>query len=39
VRLAKNFWPEDRVHERLASLAEAEGRIIAAGEEQPRMHS
>jgi tRNA-(ms[2]io[6]A)-hydroxylase len=39
VRLAKNFQDEDAVHERLAELARAEGAIIAAGEEQPRMHS
>jgi tRNA-(ms[2]io[6]A)-hydroxylase len=39
VRLAKYFQSEDEVHERLAELAKAEGEIIAAGEEQPRMHS
>jgi tRNA-(ms[2]io[6]A)-hydroxylase len=39
VRLAKNFLPEEAVHKRLAELAEAEGRIIAAGEDRPRMHS
>jgi tRNA-(ms[2]io[6]A)-hydroxylase len=39
VRLAKYFQNEDEVHGRLAELAIAEGEIIAAGEEQPRMHS
>jgi tRNA-(ms[2]io[6]A)-hydroxylase len=39
VRLAKFFQEEEAVHARLAELAEGEGRIIAAGEEQPRMHS
>jgi len=39
VRLAKNFLSEDAVRERLAELAEAEGRIIEFGEQQPRMHS
>src|SRR5262249_2313306 len=37
VRLAKNFLDEEAVHGRLAELAQAEGQIIAAGEEQPRM--
>jgi len=39
VRLAKYFQSEDEVHARLAELAKAEGEIIGAGEEQPRMHS
>ena len=39
VRLAKFFQDEDAVHNRLAELAKAEGQLIAAGEEQPRMHS
>jgi tRNA 2-(methylsulfanyl)-N6-isopentenyladenosine37 hydroxylase len=39
VRLAKEFLNEDAVWQRLAELAEAEGRIIAAGQQQPRMHS
>jgi tRNA-(ms[2]io[6]A)-hydroxylase len=39
VRLAKDFLSEDAVRERLAELAEAEGRIIEVGEQQPRMHS
>jgi tRNA-(ms[2]io[6]A)-hydroxylase len=39
VRLAKKFQPEDAVHQRLAELAEAEARIMAEGEERPRMHS
>ena len=39
VRLAKDFISEDAVHQRLAELSAAEGAIIAAGEEQPRMHS
>lgn len=39
VRLAKCFQDDDAVHARLAELAKAEGEIIAAGEEQPRMHS
>jgi tRNA-(ms[2]io[6]A)-hydroxylase len=39
VRLAKDFLPEDAVHERLAELSQAEGAIIAAGELHPRMHS
>ena len=39
VRLAKGFLSEDAVRERLAELADAEGRIIAVGEQQPRMHS
>ena len=39
VRLAKHFQPEDAVHERLAGLAELEARIMAEGDERPRMHS
>ena len=39
VRLAKHFMDEITVHERLAELAQVEGEIIAAGEDQPRMHS
>ena len=39
VRLAKDFLPDDAVHQRLAELAETEGRIIEVGEERPRMHS
>jgi tRNA-(ms[2]io[6]A)-hydroxylase len=39
VRLAKQFQPEDAVHQRLAELAEAEARIMAEGDERPRMHS
>jgi tRNA-(ms[2]io[6]A)-hydroxylase len=39
VRLAKSFLPADAVHTRLEVLAVAEGRIIAEGEDKPRMHS
>jgi tRNA-(ms[2]io[6]A)-hydroxylase len=39
VRLAKDFLDEESVHKRLCELAEAEGAIIAAGEDGPRMHS
>jgi tRNA-(ms[2]io[6]A)-hydroxylase len=39
VRLAKDFMDESAVHLRLQELAAAEGAIIAAGEDQPRMHS
>jgi tRNA-(ms[2]io[6]A)-hydroxylase len=39
VRLAKNFLAEDQVKNRLSELAAAEAAIIAAGEDQPRMHS
>jgi tRNA 2-(methylsulfanyl)-N6-isopentenyladenosine37 hydroxylase len=39
VRLAKDFMSEDDVHHRLEELAAAEGAIIAAGEDKPRMHS
>jgi tRNA-(ms[2]io[6]A)-hydroxylase len=39
VRLAKDFMDEQAVNQRLHELAEAEGAIIAAGEDKPRMHS
>src|SRR5262245_59519260 len=39
VRLAREFMSENAVRQRLATLAEAEGQIIAIGEAQPRMHS
>jgi tRNA-(ms[2]io[6]A)-hydroxylase len=39
VRLAKLFASEDRVHARLDELAAEEARIIAIGDELPRMHS
>jgi tRNA 2-(methylsulfanyl)-N6-isopentenyladenosine37 hydroxylase len=39
VRLSRQFMPEDAVHARLAELSEAEGQLIAQGEDQPRMHS
>jgi len=39
VRLANAFQSEEDVRSRLAELAKAEARIIAAGEDQPRMHS
>lgn len=39
VRLAKLFAPEATVTKRLAELAIEESRIIAAGEDLPRMHS
>jgi tRNA-(ms[2]io[6]A)-hydroxylase len=39
VRLAKQFQPDDAVHQRLAELAEAEARIMAEGDDWPRMHS
>ena len=39
VRLARQFLDEDAVRTRLADLAQAEGQIIAQGEDQPRMHS
>jgi tRNA-(ms[2]io[6]A)-hydroxylase len=39
VRLAKDFQPEEAVRSRLAELAAAEAAIVAAGEDQPRMHS
>jgi tRNA-(ms[2]io[6]A)-hydroxylase len=39
VRLAKLFVPEDRVERRLTELAIEEARIIAEGDELPRVHS
>jgi tRNA 2-(methylsulfanyl)-N6-isopentenyladenosine37 hydroxylase len=39
VRLAKQFMDDEAVRLRLAELAEAEGEIIAVGENEPRMHS
>lgn len=39
VRLAKHYAAEDEVKRRLAELAAEEARIIAAGDELPRMHS
>jgi tRNA-(ms[2]io[6]A)-hydroxylase len=39
VRLAKDFMSEDYVRHRLAELSQAEGQIITAGEDRPRMHS
>ena len=39
VKLAKDFMSDDIVRHRLAVLADAEGQIIATGEDQPRMHS
>jgi tRNA-(ms[2]io[6]A)-hydroxylase len=39
VRLAKAFQGDNLVYQRLRELAEAEGRIIEAGESEPRMHS
>jgi tRNA-(ms[2]io[6]A)-hydroxylase len=39
MRLARLFASEDRVNERLAELAIAEGRIIEEGEELARVHS
>ncbi len=39
VRLAKDFMDEHSVHQRLDELAKAEGAIITAGEDEPRMHS
>ena len=39
VRLARDFESEDAVKSRLAELAAEEARIIAAGDELPRMHS
>ena len=39
VRLASQFQSEEAVRERLKELAEAEARIMAAGDERPRMHS
>ncbi len=39
VRMAKHFASDDAVHARLKELAAEEARIIAEGEELPRMHS
>jgi tRNA 2-(methylsulfanyl)-N6-isopentenyladenosine37 hydroxylase len=39
VRLAKTFAPAEEVQARLRELAEAEARIIAEGDDVPRMHS
>jgi tRNA 2-(methylsulfanyl)-N6-isopentenyladenosine37 hydroxylase len=39
IRLAHLFASEDEVRRRLAELAEAEARIIALGDDVPRMHS
>lgn len=39
VRLAKDFASEETVRQRLAELAAEEAKIIAEGEELPRMHS
>ena len=39
VRLARHFAPDEAVKQRLAELAAAEARIIAAGDDVPRMHS
>lgn len=39
VRLAGDFLAEDAVRRRLKELAEAEARIMAEGDERPRMHS
>jgi tRNA-(ms[2]io[6]A)-hydroxylase len=39
VKLAKLFAPEEKVHARLAELAREESRIIAIGDDVPRMHS
>jgi tRNA 2-(methylsulfanyl)-N6-isopentenyladenosine37 hydroxylase len=39
VRLAKHFAADDVVRERLAYLAAEEAKIVAAGDELPRMHS
>lgn len=39
VRLAKDFWPESRVKQRLEELAVEEARLIEVGEDIPRMHS
>jgi len=39
VRLAKRFAPEEKVHARLNELAIEESRVVAEGEELPRMHS
>ncbi len=39
VRLAKAFGSDDDVRQRLAELSDEESRIIARGDERPRMHS
>ena len=39
VRLAKDFADDDQVRERLLVLAAEEAKIIADGDDQPRMHS
>ena len=39
VRLAKIYAGDDAVHARLKELAAEEARIVAEGEELPRMHS
>ncbi len=39
VRLAKEFAPEESVRRRLEELAVAEARIIAEGDDVPRVHS
>jgi hypothetical protein len=39
VRLAKLFQSERDVHQRLQELSKTEADIIAAGDDQPRMHS
>jgi tRNA-(ms[2]io[6]A)-hydroxylase len=39
VRLAKAYASNDEVHARLDELAAAEARIIATGDQLPRMHS
>jgi tRNA-(ms[2]io[6]A)-hydroxylase len=39
VRLAKTFAPAEEVQARLRELAQAEARIIAEGDDVPRMHS
>jgi tRNA-(ms[2]io[6]A)-hydroxylase len=39
VRLAKMYASDDAVHARLKELAAEEARIVAEGEERPRMHS
>ena len=39
VRLAKDFADDDQVRERLRVLAAEEAKIIAEGDDKPRMHS
>jgi tRNA-(ms[2]io[6]A)-hydroxylase len=39
VRIAKTFAPEDQVQARLKELAVDEARILALGDDLPRMHS